>query len=278
MEVIKKINHNAAVCLDSVGNEIIAIGTGIGFPSVPYNLEDLSKIQQTYYNINPMYLDLLNQIPEKIFSISSQIVELFKTNINYEISSNLVFTLADHLNFAIERYKKNIIFENPLQYEIQHLYEKEYQIGLDSLGVIYREFDIRLPRAEVTNIALHLINAVTTTSSERKSNQFDLILSEVVEIIGDKFQICVDRNSVSYSRFVSHFQYLLKNEQTKNQFSSENYKLINSVIEEYPKTYEVASEIKIYLKQEFNFKLQDEEILYLMLHINRLCTRENYRE
>lgn len=31
MKVIKKINNNVAICLDSSNNELIALGKGIGF-------------------------------------------------------------------------------------------------------------------------------------------------------------------------------------------------------------------------------------------------------
>ena len=44
MKIIKKINTSAAIALDSFGKEIVVFGKGIGFPSVPYELEDLSLI------------------------------------------------------------------------------------------------------------------------------------------------------------------------------------------------------------------------------------------
>ncbi|MDR4947132.1 CAT RNA binding domain-containing protein [Neobacillus cucumis] len=31
------MNNNAAICIDSAGNELVAIGTGMGFPPIPYN-------------------------------------------------------------------------------------------------------------------------------------------------------------------------------------------------------------------------------------------------
>ncbi|GMA08676.1 transcriptional regulator [Tetragenococcus halophilus subsp. flandriensis] len=275
MEVIKKINNNSAVCIDSAGNEIVAIGTGIGFPSVPYTLEDLSKIQRTYYDVSPMYLDLLNQIPEEVFDVSSTIVEWFRSNANTTISSNLVFTLADHINFAIERENKNILIENPLQYEIKHLYEDEYEIGLKAIKLIYQELGVRLPKTEASNIALHLMNAKTTLGSENKNFHFEEVLSDVVEIIGKHFRMYIDKDSVSYSRFVSHFQYLLKREQANKHISSENYKLFQSVTKEYPDTYQCVLKIRDYLDKELDFKLTDEEMLYLILHVNRLCVRED---
>ena len=53
--------------------------------------------------------------------------------------------------------------------------------------------------------------------------------------------------------------------------SSENEKMFELLKVQYPKTYDCAIAIKNILNVEFN----DEELLYLMLHINRLCSRED---
>lgn len=275
MQVIKKINNNAAICLDSADNEIVAIGTGIGFPQVPYDLEDLSIIQSTYYGINPMYLDLLNQMPTEVFDVSDKIVEIFRNRIDATVSSNLVFTLADHINFAIERLKKNLHFENALQYEIQHLYEAEYEIGLLALGLIKKELGIRFPKIEASNISLHLINAEAVTQKTMRGNQFDDVLTDIVEIIGEHFQIYIDKSTINYSRFVSHFQYLMKRQQKGNLIGTDNSKIFDSIIEEYPDTFKCVKRIRDYLKTEFDFRLDEEELLYLILHVNRLCVRED---
>lgn len=279
MKVIKKINNNAAICLDSADHELVAIGTGIGFPPVPYEMSDLSIIQSTYYGINPMYLDLLNQIPPKVFEVADQIINIFRNRVDSTISSNLVFTLADHINFAMERLRNNLHFENALQYEIQHLYEVEYEIGLSALKIIQQELNIRFPKIEASNISLHLINAKAIAQKTMNGNQFEDVLEDVVEIIGEHFQIYIDKSTVNYSRFVSHFQYLMKRQQKGKLMASENFKLFESVAGEYPITFDCVNKIKDYLKTEFNFSLDEEELLYLILHVNRLCVREDcYRK
>lgn len=279
MQVIKKINNNAAICLDGGNNELIAIGTGIGFPQVPYELTDLDIIQSTYYGINPMYLDLLNQIPSDVFSVSEKIVEEFRNKINSSVSANLVFTLADHINFAIERQNKNIYFENSLQYEIQHMYEEIYEIGLLALKMIQQDLNVRFPKIEASNIALHLINAESVAPESSKVKRLDETLEDIVDIIAKYFHIYVDRSSVNYSRFVSHYQYLMKRQQKGKLMDSANQKLYESVIKEYSDTFECVNLIKEYLKRELNFDLNDEESLYLILHVNRLCVREDcYRK
>lgn len=71
MKVIKKINNNVALCLDSSGAQLVAMGKGIGFPAVPYELKDLSCIQQTFYNVDPAFLELFTSIPQEYFDLTS---------------------------------------------------------------------------------------------------------------------------------------------------------------------------------------------------------------
>ena len=66
--------------------------------------------------------------------------------------------------------------------------------------------------------------------------------------------------------------YLFKRENEKKEISSDNLKLYNSLIKTYPKSYECANEISKYFKKTRNYELSKEESLYLILHINRLCS------
>lgn len=278
MKVIKKINNNAAICVDSLGNEIVAIGTGIGFPSIPYDLEDLSVIQRSFYDVNPNYLNVLNQISDELFKVTVKIVDLFKNKICDDIGSNIVFTLADHIDFAVTRYKKNIKMDYPLQYDIQYMYEMEYDIGKQALKLINRELHVRLPKEEASNIALHLVNARALANS--KGNiEVDSIIADVTDIIGKSFQIFIDKNTFNFSRFATHFQYLIKRQKSGQSISTENAGLYENVIRDYPRTAECVDKIKDYLKEELDFTLNKEETLYLILHVNRLCSKEDcYRK
>ena len=51
MKVVKKINNNVAICLDSNNCELVAFGKGIGFPKMPYEIQDLSLIDRTFYDL-----------------------------------------------------------------------------------------------------------------------------------------------------------------------------------------------------------------------------------
>lgn len=279
MKVIKKINNNAAICLDDNNCELVAIGTGIGFPAVPYELADLSTVQRTYYDINHMYYNLLNMLPQEILEVSTKIVDIFRTKVDTSISSNLVFTLADHISFALERLERNIKIDTLMKYDIPHFYEKEYGMGQEAVKIINQELKVRLPKEEAGNIALHLVNAGTISGNEKSQGYVDGVINDIREIISKAFDIYIDKDTFNFSRFVSHIQYMLKREEKGSPVSSENYKLFESIRDEYPQAYQCALKIEEYLRNELSYSLNEEELMYLILHINRLCAREDcYRK
>lgn len=275
MKVIKKINNNVAVCVDSDGHELVAFGKGIGFPKIPYELKDLSLIWRTYYGIKPDYLHLFNEIPESVFVLSAKIVDLAKTKIKNEINANIVFTLADHINFAIERYRKNMDIKMPFSYDIRHLYEAEMYVGEWAIKLINKEMDTHLSKDEAVSIAMHFINAETIQRSEGSEVDEKTIINDLTKIIEKDFSLKIDRDGFNYSRFVSHLQYLLKRRENDTEITSENKKMYDSMKNAYHETYDCVVHIKKYLISALNWDPSEEELLYLMLHINRLCSRED---
>lgn len=78
MRLIKKINNNFAMAVDSQGEEVIVSGKGIGFIKIPCEITDLSVVDRTYYGIDSKYIGLLNEIPEDILEISIKVVDYAK--------------------------------------------------------------------------------------------------------------------------------------------------------------------------------------------------------
>ena len=275
MRVIKSINTNAAICVDDDNNELVALGKGIGFPKCPYELEDLNVIQRTFYDVDRSYFDLISEIPDDVLKIAADMVDLYMMKSD-EVSSNLVFTLADHLAFAIKRVKENMALDYPLRYDIQHLYENEYKLGKYAVDRIRKELKVYLPKEEAGNIAIHFINSgVSKDQSKRKYD--DEVVEQISDIVSKHYGLFIDRENFNYSRFVSHVLYLLKREKVDDQVSSDNRKLYENVKENYPEAYECVSKIADYMKNELNIEMNKEEELYLMLHVNRLCSRETQK-
>ncbi|MDD5982722.1 MAG: PRD domain-containing protein [Solobacterium sp.] len=271
MKAVKRINNNVALCEAKDGKEFIARGKGIGFHEFPYEL-NIKDVEKTYYDVDPVYVSMIDSIPEDIFDLCSDVIDFSSIILDNPLSANVVFTLADHINFAIERNRKNMNIKLPIIHDVEHLFPREYKIGKESLKLIKKRLGVWLPNDEAAYIALHIINA--EEQARNIENIDNRMVEDIVKIVESEYEISINIESVNYSRFVSHLHYLLKRGRDKELIKSENVVLFKTTKEAYPKVYECAEKISDYLKKELKFELSDEEVLYLMLHINRLCSRE----
>ena len=159
MRVIKKLNNNFAICVDSEGKECIAYGKGIGFPKTPYELDDPSRIDRRFYDVDEKYLALFNELPEKVLHFTVKLVDIARNELKYELNPNIVLTLADHINFCIQRAKQHIYVQMPLIYEVEQQYPLEGRLGRYALKQVERRFAIQLNQNEASGIAMHFVNA-----------------------------------------------------------------------------------------------------------------------
>ena len=67
MKLLRKINNNAAVAQDNRGREMVVLGRGVGFHSMPYELPDLSVVYRTFYDEDPQYTRSLPAFRKKRF-------------------------------------------------------------------------------------------------------------------------------------------------------------------------------------------------------------------
>ncbi|MBQ9327295.1 MAG: PRD domain-containing protein [Solobacterium sp.] len=272
MKIIKKINTSAAIAQDSMGREIVVLGKGIGFPNVPYELDDLSKIERTFYDVDPQYQGIIANIPERIVEVAAEISDMAENELEMELSPNFPFTLADHLNFAVERLKNGIDLTAAISYDIRYLYQKEYSIGRKALELMEDKADILLPDYEAVNIALHLINSEKGNNSATKVVRDARIVAEVDRIIEKTMGVTMDRNSYEYSRYVKHLMYLVQRFEMDSESEVKNGMMLNTLAKEYPLIYDCALKITNYFRGTWNWNCNKDETLYLMLHINRLLS------
>ncbi len=274
MKVIRNINNNVAVCLDDNDHEVIAFGKGIGFQKAPYEIA-LSQIDRTYYNLESHYISLLDELPEDVLDVTYEIVQKGSAYLKTEFNTIFWFSLCDHINFAIENTKKGLVLRNPMTNEIRHFYEREMRLGEWAVKHVSKRLSIRLPQSEAGNIAMHFINAKQQVKQASERDDIEHFVEDITDIVESGMNVIIDRDSFSYSRFVTHLKYLLKRSSKLAMPESENEKLYESVCEEFPELKRVGEKIKEYIVATLKVEPAKEEILYLMIHINRLCARED---
>ena len=125
---------------------------------------------------------------------------------------------------------------------------------------------------------MHLINAQDKAldgTVPGLEEQYDEILDRITFIIEEELGVHVRRNTFNYARFATHVQYLLKRVLEQKHIDSENLQMYQSMREEYPDISACVDKIARCLADVWSAELTEEERLYLILHVNRVCSKEN---
>ena len=276
MIVVKNINNNVALCLDSKGQEVVVFGKGVGFLKPPSEVP-LSKIQRTFYDLNRKFLPLLDDIPLDVIDFTAQQVAQIRGQLPYETNANLIMTLADHLAFAMTRAKKGIYTPMPSIYEMEQNYPVEIGIGRQIVNAMEQTFHVKLPKGEVQGVAMHFINASLGSPSSGQltaEEEYETILERMTQIVEYALQVTIRRDTFNYARFATHVQYLLKRVQAESSIDSDNLQVYASIRDEYKDVSACVDQIHEYLQRNWSIDLSEEEKLYLIMHINRVISQE----
>lgn len=276
MIVVKNINNNVALCLDSKGQEVVVFGKGVGFLKPPSEVP-LSKIQRTFYDLNRKFLPLLDDIPLDVIDFTAQQVAQIRGQLPYETNANLIMTLADHLAFAMTRAKKGIYTPMPSIYEMEQNYPVEVGIGRQIIKAMEQTFHVKLPKGEVQGVAMHFINASLGSPSSGQltaEEEYETILERMTQIVEYALQVTIRRDTFNYARFATHVQYLLKRVQAESSIDSDNLQVYASIRDEYKDVSACVDQIHEYLQRNWSIDLSEEEKLYLIMHINRVISQE----
>lgn len=269
MEAISKINNNFALCLDNNGTEVIVYGRGVGFGKFPCEIP-LDKIEKTFYDVHSKYLSIIANLSSEIIEISATIAEQAEIELECELNPNLPFSLADHLSFSLDRMKKEMLVNAPISFDIKYLYPREFKLGIDGLHLIKEKIGLELPENEAISIAMHLINA-----ESKNDNMHDLmakteIITTVHLIIEEQLSTKIDINSYQFSRFAVHLSYLIQRFESGQHIVDQDSSMLNNLARSNHENYVCAQKIAKYFQQQWQWTCNNEEKLYLMLHIYRI--------
>ena len=272
MKIIKKINNNFALAQDDQGRNLVAYGKGIGFPEMPYVLDDLSKIDRTFYDVKQEHIPIIKEADEEVIRAAMEIVDYARAHIKTDISDYLYYVLIDHINFAIERYHNNLYVPMKLSKDIKYNYAAEYEVGMKSWRYLNRHFGISLPKDEGSIIAMHIVEAEQSSQKSLREVNTEEIINEVMKIVADELNKEIDSNDFNVYRFETHLMYLIQRIDDQ-EINSRNMELFEVVAAKSPDAYRCALKITDYLQKTLGRTINKEEMLYLMLHINRFSDR-----
>lgn len=272
--VKKALNHNAVIAIGSQDNqEYLILGKGIGFgkkvsehmdsragDSV-YSLKDVTErgdAREIAKSVSPECLEIANQVileAEKAFG---------------KIDKSVLFPMADHIEYAVKRMKNNEQISNPLTEDIRVLFHMEYKVAQCIEPMLKEKLGVQIDSDEIGYVALHIHSAI----ENQKVSQAMYIAQAVRECIslvesetGKKINVM----SFSYNRLMNHVKYMIA-----RVLNDEKIKLnMNDYMEvKFPKEFEIARVICDKIGKNLKRQMDDAEIGYLAMHIERVTSGE----
>lgn len=269
LKVRKVLNNNALLAVDTTTlEEIIFIGNGVGF-NQKINMEFTPRPTDAIYRQEKnMDIALKLSKNDPIFlEIASSILEDAKA-VFQTIDNNILLSLSDHIAFAIERIKNQLVISNPFAHDIELLFAEEYEIAKRSQQMIYEKTGIMIHEEEVGYITLHIHSA---RSDEKVSEGmlFAVIVNESIRQIEATLHVEIDVHSLAYSRLLTHMKYMIARAKTHEQLSIDMDQFTKS---QFPLAYEISEEIIRKVEHAINLPIETIEVGYLALHIQRVCS------
>ena len=274
MKIIKIVNNNIVTSLDEQNREIIVMGRGLGFgrkPGMPIEDEKVEKVfRLNSVGENQKLVDIIQDIPLEHIKAADQIIEYAKSMLGERLKETIYLSLIDHIDGAIDRYKNQIQFTNPLLWEIKQYYPSEFKVGVQSLSILRKMLGIELPVDEAAFVALHFITAEYDTKMDVT---FDIprLIDDIIAIVESEFSIKIDKESIHYERFITHLKFFAARVlQAKQMPDDDDFLFRNMIRDQYKKSYACAQIIRQHLDECYKVTISEEEVVYLTVHIKRV--------
>ena len=273
--IVKKIlNNNLILVSDENDREQIVMGKGLRFINqVGEELKD-TNVQKIYVlkdeNNTRNYMRLLEEAPPEYVETVQEAVRLANEWSKNQLNEQLFVTLFDHLIFALERQKKNIVLQNRMLWEIKQFYPKEYAVSLKVLEYLNRELPVKLPEQEAGNIAFHLVNAGMDHPDMEETILGIRMQKGIFNIIQVAFQKKIDKESMDYTRFIIHIQFFLQRLFEDKMLTDNGLFVYEQVEKKLPRELTCAKQIQRYIHNTVQKDITQEELVYLAVHISRI--------
>lgn len=268
----KVLNNNVLIAEHSTYEEVVLIGKGIGFNRKRGDYIDTSAVEKLFVlkdeKEQENYIKLLPFIDNDYLEIIISAIDLIKQRSNSSLNEHIHVALTDHLMFAITRASQGIVVSNPFLVETKTLYRREYEIALEVVQLLDQKIGIHLPVGEVGFIALHIHSAITNKSLS-DVNQYSQLISRLVEMVEEQFDITIDREGIDYMRLIRHLRFAIERV-VKGEKAEEPEKIAALLKDEYPVCYNLSWKLIKVMQQTLKKQVFDAEAVYLTMHLQRI--------
>lgn len=278
MQIYKVINNNVVSVLDEKGQEMILTGKGIGFKKkvgeevIRTPMTKLFCIQDE--QLLKDFKTILKHLSLQHLQISTDIIAYAEEALHTQLSPSIYITLTDHIDFALQRFKVGMRFQNALTHEIKTYYPTEYEIGKYGLNLILNATGISLPQDEAASIAMHLINAEYSIRMQDIYHITEL-LPELLTFISKRLPFYFEESSPTWDWINNNLKFFLHHLIRNDWQITYKPSFCHCITEDYPDAYSCSVQLAEFIGTRLDYELKQQHIIYLTICIMHLTKGES---
>lgn len=275
MKIAKVLNNNIAVAVNDYGHDVIIMGRGVAYQKRFGDPVDDALVERIFHenadDLSARYKDLFGHVPEEYFDVAATIVGAAEERLSNSLSESLLFVLADHIHFAVQRASQGIPITNGLLDETRMAYAEEYAIGKEALALIHATFDVAMPDDEAAFVALHIVEG-TLGATVEEAVSLTRIVAGSLEIIAAHLGRDLPRESVDVYRLIVHLKLFARRVLMgeKEGIGLADGALMRSIRTSYPEAFRCANKVIRAVRKDTRLSVSEDERIYLTIHIERL--------
>ncbi|USB34332.1 PRD domain-containing protein [Paenibacillus sp. YPG26] len=276
LEIAKVLNNNVIIARHPENGEVVVIGKGIGFNQKTGHYIPQQSVEKMFILKNAheqeQYKQLVPQVDEKLIEAVNEVILYISKRTNESLNEHIHIALTDHISFAIKRAEQKIIIHNPFLFETKEIYPLEYELAEFAIRIINEKMGIDLGEDEIGFIALHIHSAMTNQDIT-EVKQHSQLISDLVMVIEQQLDIKLTRNSLDYSRLLTHLRFAIERIR-QGEKVSEPDKLEDLLKQEYPELYSLAWKLTKMMEQRLHKPVYQAEVSYLTMHLHRVAQKD----
>ena len=254
---------------DENNQECLVMGKGVAFgkkvgqtvsaatEAKVYSLKEMTErgdAKDILKSVSPLCLEFANEV-------LNQAEQEFG-----KVDRTILFTMADHLDFAIRRVQNGEQISNPLTDDIRVMFYKEYKVASCIRELLKEKLQIEIDDHEIGYIPLH-VHAAVVDENVSQAMEIARTVRECISLVEKETGNSIDVMSLAYNRLMNHMKYMVARASTGEKL---NLDMNEYMLDQYPQAYEIAAEICKNLEGCIGHKLDETEIGYLAMHIQRV--------
>jgi len=270
----KVLNNNVVITVDAAGTERVLMGRGLGFQLKPHDTVDAGKVEKTFVldagSEGDHERQILSDVPYPIIEAVTRAVDGAERMLGHHLGRRLTMAVIDHIQFVLERLAQGIRIPTTSMPELRVLHPQEFAAASRMAAAIGAALDTRLPDEEAVFLTMHLLNATRDEPNGTAALLFRRV-QHVVATVESGLGVDLDTESPDYARFILHVQFLLQRLVSRSMLRGSDTSFFEFAKHSYPRSFAIAERVKAYVREATGSDLTDEELLYVIVHVERLA-------